>query len=356
MFNLFKKQKIEVIDDQALVDEIHNEFDTAPTRLLEQALEVINKEEKSKILLNSNVEDKAERLSKLGFKNINLVKQLEEVKEFNSEKEKVIKLQLSEAELIKHYSDRYPFLKFLTESELDRICEKYNLIYAPVDKYLKNVPDKNLEEIENAQELHRDDKPIEKYFLKVKSGDIPDLPKQYKKGITEGNLFYKTQSYHSSFLIKEDHEKLNKIESEASKKFPYVFRNYNNDDFMNNSSTEEISEAKREMLNRQATRDRDRFIDLEKERQQIFEIKMDRYRKDYEQIHQKREELFIAAPKSHFDLTGLSKDGKGFYKTVSKKIEPKDPIVFRYVEGGIQVLTKWGLEGDDPALQLGILN
>jgi len=34
----------------------------------------------------------------------------------------------------------------------------------------------------------------------------------------------------------------------------------------------------------------------------------------------------------------------------------KDPIVFRHVKRGIQVITKWGLEADDEALQVGILN
>jgi hypothetical protein len=67
-----------------------------------------------------------------------------------------------------------------------------------------------------------------------------------------------------------------------------------------------------------------------------------------------REGLFIAAPKEHFDLTGLNQEGKGFYKTTT--ITVKDPVVFRYVKGGVQVLAKWGLEADDPALQHEILN
>jgi hypothetical protein len=65
--------------------------------------------------------------------------------------------------------------------------------------------------------------------------------------------------------------------------------------------------------------------------------------------------LFIAAPKEHFDLSGLTFDkNKGFYEAKVRVI--KDPIVFRYVKGGIQVLSKWGLEAEDPALQIEILN
>lgn len=56
-------------------------------------------------------------------------------------------------------------------------------------------------------------------------------------------------------------------------------------------------------------------------------------------------DLYIAAPKSHFDLSGVNQVSRfGYLKT---EIEPKDPIVFRFVKGGLQILSKWGLEGDD---------
>ena len=61
-----------------------------------------------------------------------------------------------------------------------------------------------------------------------------------------------------------------------------------------------------------------------------------------------RSGLFIAAPKSHFNLDGLKISGKGFFNFV--RIEPKDPIVYRYVRGGIQVITKWGIESNDEGL------
>ncbi len=62
-----------------------------------------------------------------------------------------------------------------------------------------------------------------------------------------------------------------------------------------------------------------------------------------------RNGLFIAAPKNHFDLTGLSKEGLGFFDV--KIINMDDPIVFRYIRGGgIQVLSKWGIEASDSEL------
>jgi len=61
MITLFKKQKSE----KEIIEEIHNEFDTAPDRLLERALEIIQNESNQKVVLESTIEDKANRLEKL---------------------------------------------------------------------------------------------------------------------------------------------------------------------------------------------------------------------------------------------------------------------------------------------------
>lgn len=65
-------------------------------------------------------------------------------------------------------------------------------------------------------------------------------------------------------------------------------------------------------------------------------------------------EIFIAAPKSHFNLKGLKKQKLGFFNFM--RIEPVDPIVFRYVNGGIQIISKWGDEANDTELIVPKLN
>jgi len=56
--------------------------------------------------------------------------------------------------------------------------------------------------------------------------------------------------------------------------------------------------------------------------------------------------LFICAPKS--DLI-INKDDKEHNEVFISK-ELKDPIVLHYVNDGFLIVTKWGLEGDDPSL------
>ena len=230
---------------EQLIAEIHNEFDTAQDRLLQEAktlLESLNPD--------SKMVEVAYRLAKIGFTNTPTVKKAQDVK-------KQLVTSKEQAELIQHYKFTYPFLKFLTEEELNRICEKYELIHAPVGNYIKEVPEKNLRDIEIAQELKEDDM--------INRDEI-----RHERSINERLRHKDISTVDRYYLLAE--------------------RGWS----MNNPKLG----------------------------------------------------LFIAAPKSHFDLKGVEKTSKYGWG----KPEIKDPIVFRYVRGGVQVLTKWGLEGEDPSL------
>jgi hypothetical protein len=71
--------------------------------------------------------------------------------------------------------------------------------------------------------------------------------------------------------------------------------------------------------------------------------------KKMRQDHMWTSSLYIAASKSMF--TGLDKMEKRGYEYIVK-----DPIVFRYVEGGLLIISKWGLEANDPELVVPELN
>lgn len=236
---------------EKLIAEIHNEFDTAQDRLLKEATELLDS------LANTDkLENVASRLIKAGFTNTPTVSKTSKLT-----REKTVARE--QAELVQYYKQTYPFLKFLTEAELDRICEKYSLVFARSDRYIKEVPEKNLRDIEQAQELKEDD---------MINRDQIRLERERR----EENMQYRSPELYMSDLY-----------------------------FLGNG---------------RATTD--------------------------------RLGLFIAAPGSHFNLRGLVKTSKFGWG----KPEVKDPIVFRYVRGGIQVLTKWGTEGEDPSLVVEKLN
>jgi hypothetical protein len=311
-------QQIEVMElseDERLIAEIHNEFDTAPGRILQQALEIINTEKESKETLKNGIVDKALRLKALGFEKNALVHNLTHTEREITKKEGVIDMNTEMAHLVNYYTSNYPFLKFLPETELDRICDKYGLVYAPVKHYRMPIPDKNLSEIENAQPLREKDE--QKILVTYKFANSYDSGRAGFKILVDlfgGDTFTREEleKIHLKYFGKITEHRL-------ADTFWYYGYLAKNGDIQN-------------------------------------PVIKEPFLADATETTYDRRGLFIAAPKEHFDLKDLTFDEKkGYYHAKTVRII-KDPIVFRYVKGGIQVLSKWGLEAEDPALQHEILN
>ena len=292
MFNLFKTKMTE----QQIIAQIHNEFDSAEDKLLSDANELLAS---LHITPESHIEPLAERLNKLGFTQVPVVKQATSLKQQREqEKKRIVKTQ-AQAELIKYYKQNYPFQKFITQTELDRICKKYTLNYAPVRTYIMDIPKKNLKEIEDAPALKEGDAIKQSVWIRVSEfgSSCPDVAKQL---LSKKILF---ESAKDTFNL-DDRSVGNALCKYASDKL-----GINIDYGWNTSNFRK------------------------------FEI---------EKVN--KTELFIAAPPTHFALEGLKKDGEFGYVDSKKMVVQNDPIVLRYVRGGIQVLSKWGLEAAEPGL------
>jgi hypothetical protein len=284
---------------EKLIAEIHNEFDTAQERLLEQANQLL---ESLEVPTESNIEQIASRLERVGFTSTPVVQRAADLKKRREESQKLVVTTKEQAELINYYKFTYPFLKFLTEDELNRICEKYSLIHAPTKNYIKEVPEKNLLDIEQSQGLKELDTCAVRFRI------IGEDKVEFMK------FLYSIGKSDNEFSVGEDLVLLNKF----SKDYHYE-RNL----WGFNSSTW--------------------LFCLWEDAGRIGKYNV----REIQQID--KSGLFIAAPESHFNLKGLDKKSKhGFFEVF--KTEVKDPIVFRYVRGGVQVLTKWGTEGEDPML------
>lgn len=136
--NLFKTETVRVYKGN-IIEEIHNTFYTEVDRLLAEA--GIRKPEE---LLKTSELEKAEKLKQLGFIQTKNVKDLElKESELKKSREENSKKELTEA--IQYFSVKYPQYKFITEESVKKICEKYNLVYATVDRYIGDVPEKNLQ-------------------------------------------------------------------------------------------------------------------------------------------------------------------------------------------------------------------
>lgn len=281
MFNFFKKTKTE----SDVIAAIHNEFDTAEDRLLEQA-DLLLKE--LKIPTETGIEAKANKLRELGFVNSEIVVQANVLSEKRDTQTKILVETKEQTELIRYYKNTYPFQKFLTEGELNRICEKYGLVYAPVKNYVKDVPEKNIKQIQEAAILkHLDNVRAEILWIPHNNNIKKKCPENVFKFLEKG---VPIESENHTYMVKSILDKL-----------------FGEGEYVNYTSF------------------------------------------DYNIVKTDKSGLFIAAPKSHFNLSGLSQKNKYSFLHEIKK-EVKDPIVFRYCRGGVQVLSKWGLEANDESL------
>ncbi len=294
--------------EDEIIAKIHKEFDDAEDNILSAADKLL---EELKIPTESDLEQRAKALIAIGFENAETVKKYENLQVENIRIQEDFTIAKGRAKLIREYKQEYPFQKFLTEMELNRICDKYGLIYAPVSAYIKDVPEKNLNEIKNAKVLSDDLKVDQQYVLEI-TKFYDDIPKAIKEFLLDGGIELQNGSVLKSMSVFGT-GRLNQI-NDVIKQF-MLTSGFKNKDI----PAKIIEECDIKTLNKQG--------------------------------------LFIAAPPSNFKLDDLKNKGKHGYFEVTSSIKiDRDPIVFRYCKGGIQVLSKWGLEASEPTLVNEVLN
>jgi hypothetical protein len=183
---LIEKKKEEL---PVTVAQIHATFFSEVNRLYEFA---INKTE-------DNVDNEkiqvANDLGRLGFNNCKtaLEASTEVSKKAKIEFENRYKEMIVKA--IRYYHAKYPFYKFITKESIMTICEKYNLILGPSDKYIGEIPKKNIEEMMRFK-IDDEDTPVKyKYHNPYLSSMLSDslfenASIKSKKEVKENNTEY----------------------------------------------------------------------------------------------------------------------------------------------------------------------
>ncbi len=143
MFNPFKKKTVDKVvntvkqafaDEHEIIADIHNAFDSASERLLNEAKSIIDNAKEDLIA-------KGNRLKSLGFNSSKVAIQSD--KEVQKQKD-----SKDLAEHIMYYKQWYPFHKFIIEKEIKNICEKYSLVFGDATNYKGDIPERNIQEIE----------------------------------------------------------------------------------------------------------------------------------------------------------------------------------------------------------------
>lgn len=268
MFKMFKSNQQP--EYPPVVVEIHNEFECAADALLREAQEIINSTPK--------VGDKANRLAAMGFTKVPEVAKAKEAEQKQAK-------SMADIESVRYYSMKYPNHKFITESQVIGICEKYDLVFGPSHCYTGFVPDKNLREIETFKLRDED---VVKYELRNRAGmRVIFLNSEDVKWVEDSDIF---------------------------------------EGYLNNGEGVWYSGAESQVV---FTRNGGR---------QIPNVVNEPFMK----IHRADQGFMICAPLKDMDTTGLRVNGRRVLREIP------DPVVLCPVRGGYLVVTKWGPEASDP--------
>lgn len=310
------------------VEEIHAEVDSLEAqsiKAVEELLQGIN------IPTENHVTKKADLMKSLGFNSSNeTIKQSDKITESIKEATHLKRLNEEKLKLVNQYRLAYPTDKIIPMSEFKKVMEKYNLIYAPASAYIKDVPEKNLLEIKNAKDTAFDHQATGFSVLKEFGASL------------SGNVK----------MTREDfNKKCSKIDF-SDIILPFVLR------YGDKSQKTYVPDDYTYKIIDDITEKCSQFTGIPTHNIHI-------YSNDISMCKVMRNHLFISAPKTHFDLNGLSSaDGKEFYTKQQVKVTSiKDPIAFYILKGPesnlsdefVRIVSKWGTADDqsylDPIVQ-----
>ena len=167
-----------------LVTEIHETFDSAADRLIKEAQEIVG----------TPISEDCNLMEELGFTQAKGVGE-------NKERKQQIQKQTHKLEALNKLMQFYPQYKFIHQEDVERICNKYSLVFGESDRYKGEIPLKNLQEIANFKKnlnLHDEDKCYIQYnIFGQKSNTIYEMYKYYQ----ESRIHNQPVSIESSFFI-----------------------------------------------------------------------------------------------------------------------------------------------------------
>lgn len=134
---------------EMLIDQIHADFYEAHKLIMEvykrKRQEVAQKVEA--VNLPEDHIDKSQRLAAYGFNRINYVKTVnEKLGSLNKYKSELTNADLLINE-VEYFLLHYPQNKFITGDIVREICKTYDLVFGPSEYYIKDIPEKNIQEI-----------------------------------------------------------------------------------------------------------------------------------------------------------------------------------------------------------------
>jgi hypothetical protein len=137
LFKTIAPAQVDVID-QSIDEQIYTDVYSAMNLLLQEANKLLSQDQE----YSQEDIDRLTALRHLGFQNA------EEVKEFEQVYQKRLHAQQLK-EKIEYYSHAYPMNRFIDKRSIEKVCNKYNLLFVQASAYLAEIPLENQKAIIN---------------------------------------------------------------------------------------------------------------------------------------------------------------------------------------------------------------
>lgn len=142
--NSIRNLVVEVNLKKVTVEDIHHDFYGAGETLLAEAKQILQNAS------DKEFNSKVTRLKALGFTKAAEVRAHENAKALREESIKIMN-RLCELK------QDYPLTRFISHSDVNQLCDKYNLVLGPASAYTGTIPEDNLREIEKSLPLKQKD-------------------------------------------------------------------------------------------------------------------------------------------------------------------------------------------------------
>jgi len=309
----------EIKENNRIIEEIHKSF-YSMDQIVDTSIQ-----RNLKLAYDENHTSKLKTLKDIGFNNS---------KSMNLLDEDLVKRDEELNDLLNEYSHSYPTLKFITDEDIIKLCKKYNLIIAPPQSYIGEIPVKNQNDIVEFKSKHPE---IKQYFMsefllnKFKRWDSlkeSDFDKSFERELYN--------YYNHSFGLGDENDNRYFNRTIADQYFAYH-------DLLNRLDDTTLPAAVSYIFK------------LYKVERDITDKKPNEFLKHIQELaNYMQNEIFIAATTDLLNVPNFARINEATNKVLidagrEEFIENRvpDPIVFKKLKRGAVILTAWGVEASD---------
>jgi hypothetical protein len=150
--------------------------------------------EKPDISIDKELYEKGKLMFELGFRYSKESKIYQDENRIFQEKETDYRKKLESKNFVDYLNFKYPQYRIISKESVEKLCEKYNLVFADSNAYTGTIPNRNLKEISNFK-IKDEDKSFE-IISESRNIFIASYQECIDNNYTKGNCYINEMSFY----------------------------------------------------------------------------------------------------------------------------------------------------------------